>query len=149
MECVFTLVAFTLGFLVAQLSKFISGVVRTNRVGRKLDFREAIRQFSRSGGMPSGHAASLTAATTYLGIENGFGSGLFALAVCVCVIVLYDAVHVRYAVGEQGKALNKLLVEADKPKLPVVEGHTLVQVVVGVVIGVLIGGGVGFVAGVL
>ena len=61
------------------------------------------------------------------------------MAACVWLVVVYDAIHVRYAVGEQGKALNKLLREAKQPELPVVEGHTMSQVVVGALIGAIIG----------
>lgn len=89
--------------------------------------------------MPSGHTASLTAAAVYLGLTNGFGSGLFALAVSVWIIVVYDAIHVRYAVGIQGEALNKLLKQAKMKELPVEHGHNLMQVVVGALIGVGVG----------
>ena len=69
----------------------------------------------------------------------GFESGLFALALAMTLIVIYDAIHVRYAVGEQGKALNGLLEKENKKPLSVVEGHTIGQVVVGAFSGVLIG----------
>ena len=84
--------------------------------------------------MPSGHAASFTAATLSIGFYDGFTSNLFALAICMTLIVLYDATHVRYAVGEQGKALNKVI---EKP-LKVVEGHTFLEVCAGVLLGVII-----------
>lgn len=93
----------------------------------------------RSGGMPSGHSASMTAMTTYLGMMAGFDSGLFALSVAMTLIVIYDAIHVRYAVGEQGKALNNLLKKDHQKPLPLVEGHTTAQAAVGVIIGVLVG----------
>ena len=53
-------------------------------------------------------------------------------------IVVYDATHVRYAVGEQGKALNKLLKKAGDAELPVVNGHTVPQVIVGALLGVVV-----------
>lgn len=69
------------------------------------------------------------------------GSGATALFVLLSMdaIVLYDAIHVRFAVGEQGKALNKLLKKNGEPEVKVVEGHTFGQVVVGVVLGVVVG----------
>jgi len=149
MECVFTLLAFGLGFLLAQLWKLVTGIMSGKERGQVVDFKTAVGYFSRSGGMPSGHTASLTAATIYLGFVNGFGSGVFALAVCTWMIVVYDAIHVRYAVGEQGKALNKLLVAAKEPELPLVEGHTLPQAVVGALIGAVIGVGMALVTGFL
>ena len=85
--------------------------------------------------MPSGHAASLIAATTYIGFSEGIFSSLFALAVCISAIVLYDAMNVRYVVGEQGKAINKLI---SKP-IRIAEGHTFLEVLVGTILGVIIG----------
>ncbi len=138
MKAWYALVAFACGFAVAQLWKFVTGVV-SSRKQEKRDFKEMVGYLMRSGGMPSGHAASVTALTVYLGCFSGFDSPIFMLAVAFWGIVLYDAIHVRYAVGEQGKALNKLLEEARKPELPVVEGHTMAQVVVGTILGIIIG----------
>lgn len=148
MECVYTLVSFGAAWLIVQLWKAIEGIIHRD-IGKKATFGELVGYFFRSGGMPSGHTASLTAATVYLGCASGFGSGLFALAICTWMIVVYDAIHVRYAVGEQGKALNKLLAEKRMSELPLVEGHTLPQVVVGAVIGVLIGVGMAILTGIL
>ena len=138
MKAWYALVAFACGFAVAQLWKFVTGVV-SSRKQEKRDFKEMVGYLMRSGGMPSGHAASVTALTVYLGCFSGFDSPIFMLAVAFWGIVLYDAIHVRYAVGEQGKALNRLLKEAGKPELPVVEGHTMAQVVVGTILGSIIG----------
>lgn len=135
----YALVAFVVGFLVAQIWKLITGIVSGRSAKEVFNLQTAIGYFSRSGGMPSGHTASFTAASVYLGYIYGFGSGLFALAACVWMVVVYDAIHVRYAVGEQGKALNQLLKENGKSELPLVEGHTMPQVVVGAIIGILIG----------
>lgn len=149
MECVFTLIAFVAGFLVAQMWKLVSGLVSGRATQRVVNLETAIGYFTRSGGMPSGHTASLTAAVIYLGCAEGFGTGLFALALCVWMIVVYDAIHVRYAVGVQGEALNGLLVEAGKKELPLVEGHTVAQVAMGAMIGLMIGFGMAFITGIL
>lgn len=139
MEGLYGLVAFVVAWLVAQVSKTILGLLRGYRTGEIVGFGSFIGYFMRSGGMPSGHSASVTALCVYLGCLNGFNSSVFALSVGVLIIVLYDAINVRYAVGEQGKALNRLLQAADRPTLHVVEGHTLPQVIVGVLIGVAVG----------
>ena len=57
------------------------------------------------------------------------------------MIVIYDAVNVRYAVGEQGKLLNVIVMDHNykKKKVKVVEGHTIPQVIVGGVLGIAIG----------
>lgn len=141
MEGIYALLAFLVAFLIAQLWKTVEGMVSRRGATKKMTLKEMIGYFARSGGMPSGHAASFTALTWYLGLSVGFASQIFALAVATWAIILYDATHVRYAVGEQGKALNEVLSKEGKSELPVVEGHTLGQVAAGVVIGLLVGGG--------
>lgn len=148
MECVFTIIACGVAWLITQVWKTVVGLASGKKNG-VVDFKTAIGYFTRSGGMPSGHTASLTAAVIYVGCAEGFGTGLFALALCILAIVIYDATHVRYAVGEQGKALNKLLVKAGEKELPLVEGHTLAQVAVGAVIGVVVGLGMAWITGIL
>ena len=133
------LVAFVLGWFLAQTGKFIGDIVIKKR---SLSFKEIADSFTRSGGMPSGHTASFTGLTLFLGLKNGFASGLFVLALAMTIIVVYDAVNVRYAVGEQGKLLN-IMAEADNSrktrKMKVVEGHTIPQVCVGAALGILLG----------
>lgn len=133
------LLAFLIGFALAQLWKFVAGLIKGRGQVALKNFKTAIGYMMQSGRMPSGHSASMTALTTYLGLAGGFDSGVFALAVATTIIVIYDALHVRYAVGEQGKALNNLLAEDKKSTLPVVEGHTVPQVVVGTLLGISVG----------
>lgn len=139
MEGIYALVAFVLGWFVAQLIKTVLGLVGGYRLGKTTNLASAIDYFTRSGGMPSGHTASFVAMTIYIGCTCGFNSIIFALAFATCGIVMYDAIHVRYAVGEQGKALNKLLKKQGIEELPIVEGHTLLQVVVGALLGIVVG----------
>lgn len=139
MEGWYGIVAFALAWFVTQVLKTIFGLLSGYRSGEIVNFATFIGYFMRSGGMPSGHAASMTALCTYLGYLNGFNSSVFALSVGVLIIVLYDAINVRYAVGEQGKALNRLLAADKQPELHVIEGHTLPQVIVGMLIGVVVG----------
>lgn len=121
------IIAFVCGFFVAQAIKTVIAAIK---------HKKNLKQYLvKSGGMPSGHMASTTAAVTCIGLIGGFDSLVFALAVCVGMTVFYDAVNVRYAVGKQGEALNKLLAEP----LKVIEGHNLVQNIVGVFLGVAVG----------
>lgn len=140
----YALLAFGGGFIVAQLWKFIASVVKERKTTEMRDWRTLVGYLTRSGGMPSGHAASMSGLATYLGMMNGFDSGLFALALATTLIVIYDAIHVRYAVGRQGEALNEVLEKNGKAPLPVVEGHTMLQVVVGALLGILIGAVIGY-----
>ena len=133
------LVAFVLGWFLAQTGKLIGEIVKK---GAFLSLSELVDCFTRSGGMPSGHTASFLGLTTFLGLREGFTSGLFVLACATAAIVVYDAINVRYAVGEHGKLLN-IMAEMDKDKkikkTKVIEGHTIPQVCVGFVLGVIVG----------
>lgn len=135
---VFIIIAFILGWLVAQLTKVIIFLLQKG----KLTFQEFKALIMKSGGMPSSHTACLTAATLMIGTMQGFLSPLFAFAVCVDAIVIYDALNVRYAVGEQGKFLNALVAAKrgrkstkNKQSVKVIEGHTIPEVLVGLVMG--------------
>lgn len=132
------IVSFVLGWLLAQGGKLIGDLV-----GKKghMTVKDIIDCFTRSGGMPSGHTASFMGLSTYLGWCAGFDSGIFALAICTTIIVIYDAVNVRYAVGKQGELLNLMADDSNKDykKLKVVKGHTVPQVIVGAIIGAIIG----------
>ncbi len=58
-----------------------------------------------TGGMPSSHAALVSAATLGVGLSAGFQSPLFALAFALAMVVLYDATGIRRHAGEHAKAL--------------------------------------------
>ncbi len=132
------ILSFVLGWFIAQTGKLLGDIIRA---GRPLSGREILDCLVRSGGMPSGHTASFIALSVYLGMQFGFTSAIFALAICTSVIVIYDAVNVRYAVGEQGKLLNLIALDSKKnyKKQKVVEGHTVPQAIIGGIIGITIG----------
>ena len=137
----FALLAFIAGFVFAQLSKCVIYTIQGKKQQKNANFGQIIRYLTQSGGMPSGHAASFVAATTYFGFTLGITSPIFALAVCMTLIVLYDAVNVRYAVGEQGKILSQIIKKEKyvMPKPQIIEGHTVAQIAVGILIGIVIG----------
>jgi uncharacterized protein len=91
--------------------------------------------FFRSGKMPSGHAAGLAALLTVLGVLEGIGSPLFGVTAIMASIVLYDAIHVRRAVGEQGRILRML---AKDKAFYSAEGHRIIEVMAGLLLGVLV-----------
>ena len=142
------ILAFVSGFVVAQLAKFLLGLWGDEKKEWATSFSKAMRYLTRSGGMPSGHAASFGAATTYVGLVEGFDSTLFALALCMLLVIIYDAVNVRFATGEQGKTINRIIARQKiaEEKVRVVEGHTKLEAVFGVILGILIGVAVFFVS---
>jgi hypothetical protein len=131
------LLAFVIGWFVAQAGKLIGDLIKNGHMSG----REFIDCFVRSGGMPSGHTASFTGLTAFFVCQFGIFAPISVLALCMTVIVVYDAVNVRYAVGEQGKLLNIMIMDRNykKNKVKVVEGHTIPQVIVGAILGITIG----------
>ena len=106
-------------------------------IEKKINWRRAWG----SGGMPSSHSATVLALAVSLGLEQGFDSPSFALAVVMMSIVIYDAMGVRYETGKQGKIINQILEELfveGKPltdeKLKELVGHSPLEVLGGLIV---------------
>ena len=93
--------------------------------------------------MPSSHAASVSALSTSVGIQNGFNSLLFGVTLYFSLIVMYDAAGLRRAAGRQAIILNRLIdehfahPEKETQRLMELLGHTPFEVFVGASIGIL------------
>ena len=137
MSGIWILVTFLLGTTVAHVIKLIRAIVS----GEVHGIKEVLPVMYRSGGMPSGHSASIVAAATLAGLAYGWTSVEFAILMCVGIDVMYDAVNVRYAVGEQGMVMNKILkkVGSDREMVKIVRGHTIKAVLAGMVVGAIVG----------
>lgn len=91
--------------------------------------------------MPSTHSALSMSVAVSIGYTEGWGSGLFALAITISIIVMTDAAGVRRATGEQAKVLNKIILEFFEEikirdeRLKELIGHTPFEVIVGAIIG--------------
>jgi acid phosphatase family membrane protein YuiD len=64
-----------------------------------------------AGGMPSSHAALTSSISVAMAAEVGLDSPLLGLTLAFTAIVLYDAMGVRRAAGEQAKVLNRIVFE--------------------------------------
>jgi len=128
------LITVLLTWLFAHIIKYILSSIRDE----KLSLRGYL---FISGGMPSAHSAATAGMATIIGFKDGFGSGLFGLALLFAVIVMYDAMKVRRSSGEQGWAIRKLIKEnKSKIALPrVANGHSPTEVALGALLGVVIG----------
>ena len=94
-----------------------------------------------TGGMPSSHSALITSLASGLGMDLGFDDPIFALAVGISLIVMYDASGVRRSAGLNAKEINKLSKCFDeKSTLSLKEslGHSKLEVIVGSILGPLI-----------
>ncbi len=122
-----------LSCLLAQFFKIVFNFFSTGKIRFGIIFE--------TGGMPSSHSALITGATSGIGLELGFNSSIFALAVAISLIVMYDASGVRKSAGIQAAEINKLSKNLD-PKSEVMLkenlGHTKIEVLVGSFLGPLI-----------
>jgi acid phosphatase family membrane protein YuiD len=118
--------------ITGQVLKFIISSLRS----RRLEFY----RLTESGGMPSSHSATVTSLATAVGITHGWRSDLFAIVAVFAFIVLYDAVGIRQAVGQQSRFLNHILGREQLEIKPFKEalGHTPLEVAAGAVLGIII-----------
>lgn len=127
-----------LAWFLAQLIKVLLDAVLLRRL--------ELGRFVSSGGMPSSHSALVVACTTAIGRLYGVEGPLFALAVMVSVVVMYDACNVRRSAGDTARLVNKLLEHMEQltaedlaDNLKEVMGHTPLQVLMGALLGLGVG----------
>jgi hypothetical protein len=102
------------------------------------------RVMLNAGGMPSSHSALMVGATHGIGLFMGYDSALFALAVAITMIVIYDAAGVRRQAGIHAERINILFEELlkghmwDQNELREVLGHTPLEVLGGILLGLVV-----------
>jgi uncharacterized protein len=129
--------ATTAAWILAQGLKVLLYWFKHHRINFKL--------FVGTGGMPSSHSSFVSCLATSIGLEAGWNSPVFMIALGVALIVMTDATGVRRAAGQQAKILNEIMDDfySSKPvppeKLRELLGHTPVQVLVGSLLGIVTG----------
>ena len=130
------------GWLVAQVLKtLINGLL----LGKF-----SLERMWGSGGMPSSHSATVCSLVVAAARLYGPDSAIFALAFIMAIIVMYDAMGVRYETGELAKVLNRMFTEwmdqgfeqfqlPHGKKLKEMVGHTPIEVVTGAALGIVLG----------
>ena len=146
---------------VGVVSWFSAQIIKT--VLTFFRFRELqVERLFGAGGMPSSHSALVCSMTLAMAKLEGFGSPLFGLTFAFAMVVMYDAMGVRRAAGEQAKVLNKIIFSRvfdmlnqeidenyplpegkpegspDQKELKEYLGHTPLEVVGGMLLGILI-----------
>lgn len=109
----------------AQTLKMLFTIVFTHKV--------VWERMVGAGGMPSSHSALASSIAMAMHNKVGFSSPEFGLAIAFAAVVMYDAMGVRRAAGEQAKVINRIVFEfthfplfgskpADKAPDPLAEG---------------------------
>ena len=123
-------------WFLAQVFKCISNLILTKKF--------SIERLFGDGGMPSGHSATVVSVAVATGLYEGFDTAVFAVAMIVAIVVMHDAMNVRYQAGKQAELLNAMadmferITGADLPneeKLKELLGHTPLQVAAGCILG--------------
>lgn len=103
-----------------------------------------------SGGFPSSHSALVSALALSVGFQEKFSSTLFAIALALAVIVVYDAANVRYYSGQNIRVTQQLVHDVKQKfdgeftspiyniKLKEVLGHRWVEVIGGITLGCVV-----------
>jgi len=97
-----------------------------------------------TGGMPSSHSSLLTATTLGIGLYHGLDSPVFAIALAITMVVVYDAAGVRRQAGIHAQRINVLFNELlhghmlNEKDLREVLGHTPLEVVGGILLGLIV-----------
>lgn len=126
--------AFT-SWLVAQILKSITAYWKHSEFKKE--------RLVGAGGMPSSHTSLVVSLATAVGIKDGWNSSLFAVALILAGIVMYDAAGVRQAAGKQAKVINKLVREVRaehtirEDRLKELLGHTPLEVLAGALLGII------------
>ncbi len=114
----------------AQLFKLVWYFFRNEKINFRLIFY--------TGGMPSSHSACMTALATSVGLVDGFTSTVFAVALGLAIIVMYDAAGLRRAAGKMAGILNQITEdfyvhhpERVPERLRELLGHTPTEVLAG------------------
>ena len=123
-------------WFIAQCAKVFLGIITEKRFNFKW--------FVDTGGMPSSHAATVSALATAIGLKYGCQSPTFAITLVFAWIILMDAQGFRRSAGKQAEILNVILDDiywrkkVKEDRLKELLGHTPVEVLVGTLIGVLV-----------
>jgi len=124
-------ITIALAYFIASTIKFIQNYLKEGYWD--------LSSYIQNGGMPSSHTSTTVALSLSLLLETGF-SYIFITAALFTLIVMNDAMKVRFETGEEAKALNRVLRRNNivYRKLTERVGHTPMEVVAGFLLGILI-----------
>lgn len=127
------------GLFSAQILKPFFGLLRTKKFDLLL--------INASGGFPSSHTSFVVATTLAIGLREGFSSSVFAIGIVFSLIVMYDAMNVRYYAGKNIELTQQIIrdlkaheFKLDNPlyinNLKEILGHERLEVLGGLILGI-------------
>ena len=122
-----------------QILKFLIEIITNKKVS-------IIRLLDGAGGLPSSHSTLTSCLTTLIGLNMGFASPIFALSTVFTLIVMYDAMGIRYETEKQAKVINKITkqikldnLNSELKNLKEEVGHKPIEVFCGLILGIILG----------
>ncbi len=124
---------------ICQILKFLIEIITNKKVS-------IIRLLDGAGGLPSSHSTLSSCLTTLIGLNMGFASPIFALSTVFTLIVMYDAMGIRYETEKQAKVINKITkkikldnLNSELKNLKEEVGHKPIEVFCGLILGIVLG----------
>lgn len=124
---------------ICQILKFLIEIITNKKVS-------IVRLLDGAGGLPSSHSTLTSCLTTLIGLNMGFASPIFALSTVFTLIVMYDAMGIRYETEKQAKVINKITKQikldnltGELKNLKEEVGHKPIEVFCGLILGIVLG----------
>lgn len=98
----------------------------------------------RAGGMPSSHSALVAGIAHATGLFVGFDTPVFAVALGMAIIVIYDATGIRRQAGLHAEIINAMIQDLARghplkgQELIELLGHTPLEAFTGMALGIII-----------
>ena len=127
------------GFFSWAAAQFIKVLINL-WLNKKLDWRRCFGM----GGMPSSHTALVVSLVISIAFQEGVHSSMFAIALALAAVVIYDALGVRRETGRQSEVLNQIITQMLVEGKPITEkqlkelvGHSPLEVLGGLIVGAI------------
>lgn len=114
---------------------FTLSVIIKGLLIRKNSGKWNIERSLGSWGMPSVHSSVVVSLATAFALKSGLHSDLFAIVIGFTVIIIYDAINIRYEAGLHAKAINARLW---KKELKESLGHLPSEAFAGSLLGIIV-----------
>lgn len=94
-------------FIIPVICMLIAQVIKGIIHGVKHQF--SWKDFVAPGGFPSGHAALVTSLAVMVGYFYGTNSAVFAIAIILAFVIIWDAGVLRQIVGKHAQVINRII----------------------------------------
>lgn len=124
-------------FLVPIFAAIIAQIIKllTDDIKHNFTWKHLVSDYGR---MPSSHAAFVFALVTEIALAEGFKSSSFAIALIFALLVIRDALGLRWHISKENQLLNKISRQLNLNEEPLEEKihHTPLEIAAGTLLGI-------------